>query len=453
VVAEAMKKKYVNTLLALSFLAALWASFTYYDKRKGGETPGNASTQPKAEEKLFPLDGTHVQAFTLKPKDSPPITLRRESGKWEIADPEKLSADQSAVSTLLNNLTGATIDEVVDPHPANLKDFGLDPPTETIDLSTDAKPAQFTMMLGDGTPTGNGFYGQVSGNPRVFTLAGYLKTSLVKTLFDLRDKRAVTLDIEQIQKIEVDSKEKGKSFTLEKNPEGVWDLVLPPPVRADDSTVDSLVGDLRSLSITGVVAEDKKTSGQYGFGSPALTLKLTSPSGSQSLILGKKDGDKYNAMNSALQPIFTLNSEVLTQFLKNKDDLRDKRLFSFSPFEITHFDVTTPKGHWTFEKQNNKWRETAPVAKEVSKDKVDSLVGQVSGLRAESFPQNHPANLATFGLAKPAYRFEAQWAGKKEIGEAAKVGDHVYARRSTDGLPSELSKTALDSIEKTLSGL
>lgn len=448
-----MKKQYVNTLLAAAFLAALWASFTYYDKKKGVGASTNPTSDSKPVEKLFALDGTHVQAITLKPKSDPPIACHRESGKWVIAEPEKLQADQSSIDTLLNTLTGATIDQVADPHPANLKDFGLDPPSETLDLTTDAKPAQFTMILGDETPTGNGLYAQVAGNPRVFILAGYLKSSLEKSLFDLRDKRAVTLDSDQIQKIEVESKEKGKSYTLQKNPEGVWDLVLPPSVRADRSSVDSVVSEMRTLTMAAIVAEDKKKAAQYGLGSPVLTLKLASPSGSQTLTLGKKDGDKYDATNSALEPIFTLNSDVLTQFQKNMEDLRDKQLFSFSPFEVSHLDVVTPKGHWTFEKVKDKWRETAPAAKDVSKDKVDSLLEQMGDLRAESFPKDHPTDLAAFGLTNPAYRFEAQWGGKKELGEAAKVGDHVYARRSTDVAPSELSKTALDSIEKTLSGI
>ena len=285
----------------------------------------------------------------------------------------------------------------------------------------------------------------------MITLASYEKTSLVKSLFDLRDKRAVTLDADQAQKIEVNSK--GKTFTLMKNPEGVWDLVLPPPVRADSYSVSTLVNQLKGLSMTSIVAEDKKKAAQYGFGSPALTLKLMSPAGSQTLVLGKKDGDKYDAMNSALDPVFTLTSDVLTQLQKDPANLRDKALFSFSTFDVTRLDVATPKGHWTFEKQKNKWKETAPAAKDLAGEKVESLLDQVHDLRADSFPNSPSTNLAAFGLAKPAYRFEVQWGDKKEIGEAAKVGDHVYARRSTDPLPSELSKASLDPIEKTLSGL
>ena len=74
-------------------------------------------------------------------------------------------------------------------------------------------------------------------------------------------------------------------------------------------------------------------------------------------------------------------------------------------------------------------------------------------LRADSFPKG--GSLADFGLAKAGYRFNVQSGEKNttEVVEAAKSDDHVYARRSTDPLPSELSKTALDDVEKSLGEL
>jgi hypothetical protein len=450
VVAPAMKKKYLNTLLALAILAGLWGAFTYYDKKKGPSSP-DIKTESKTEEKVFAPDPSHIQSFTLTPKDAPPITCRRNSGKWVIEAPQKLPADQQSITTLLSSLSGATVDQVVDAHPANLKDFGLDPFSTKLEVSTDVRPAQFTLLLGDDTPTSNGVYAQIGGNPRVVTLASYLKSSLVKNLFDLRDKRAVTLDADQIQKIEVSSNEKDNNYTLMKNPEGVWDLALPPSVRADGFAVSTLVNQIHDLSLTSVVSDDKKKISKYGFGSPALTLKLTGASGSQTLVLGKKDGAKYDAMNSVLDPIFTLNASVLTQFQKKPADLRDKDILSFETFNVTHFDVETPKGHWTFEKQKDKWKETAPAKRDVVSGKMDELLENVRSLRADSFPKEHPTDLAAFGLTKPAYRFEVQWGGKKEIGEAATVGDHVYARRSTDVVASELAKTSLDAIDKALS--
>ncbi len=444
------KQKYLNTLIALVVLAATWGAFTIYDKHKGKEKPAvEASNQTK----IFSLDAQHIESITFKPREGEAFSCRHEGGKWTITDPRHLEVDQGNFSGVLNSLTTATADEVVDPHPTSLKDFGLDPPSFALEVTTDAKPQSFTLLLGDDTPTSGGLYAQVSGNPQVFTLASYLKTSLEKKIFDLRDRRAMTLEADQLQKIGVEYK--GTSWALGKNPEGVWDLVLPPSVRADRFTVDGLVSQLRGLTMQTIAADDKKKGGDYGFGSPELHLQLTGSDGTQTLVVGKKekDSERYFAMNSALDPVFTLNSDFVTQFKKNQADLREKDLFSFSAFDVKHLEVDTPKGHWVFERQGNQWKQTAPTSKTVNSDKMDTLLTHLRDLRADSFPKG--GSLADFGLAKPAYRFNVQSGDKNttEIVEAAKSGDHVYARRSTDPLPSELSKTALDDVDKSLGEL
>jgi hypothetical protein len=450
-VAATMKsKKYLNTLIALAILAATWAAFTYYDKRKSSEKPKNETSK---QEKVFSLDAQHIQSVTFKPREGEAFTCRREAGKWTILGPHPWGADQGALSGFLNSLTTATLEEVIDPHPASLKDFGLDPPGFTLDLTTDTKPPAFSLLLGDDTPTSGGVYAQVAGNSRVFTLASYLKNSLEKKLFDLRDRRALTLEADQLQKIGVEYK--GTKWTLEKNPEGVWDLVLPPSVRADRFTVDGLLSQLRGLTMQTITAEDKKKGGEYGFGSPELRLALTGSEGTQTIVVGKKDkeGDRYLAMNSALDPVFTLNSAFVTQFQKSQNDLREKDLFSFSSFDAKRADVQTPKGHWVFERHENQWKQTAPKAKNISSDKMDAFLTRLRDLRADSFPKGE--SLVQYGLDKPTYRFSIQ-SGEKNVTEsveAGKLGDHIYARRSTDPGPGELPKTALDDIEKALSEL
>jgi hypothetical protein len=444
------KQKYLNTLIALVLLGAAWGAITYYDKHKSAEKPVAEATN---QEKIFALDAQHIQSITFKPRDGDAFTCRREGGKWVVSDPHPLDVDQGNFSGVLNSLTTAAVGQVADPNATDLKQFGLDPPSFTLDVTSDAKPQSFTLLLGDDTPTSGGLYAQISGSPRVFTLASYLKTSLEKKMFDVRDRRALTLDADQLQKISVDYK--SSSWTLEKNPEGVWDLALPPLVRADRFTVDGLVSQLRGLTMQTIAAEDKKKNGDFGFAAPEMHLQLTSSSGTQTIVVGKKDkdSDRYFATNSALDPVFTLNSDFITQFKKDPADLREKDLFSFSSFDVKRLEVDTPKGHWTFEKQGSQWKQTAPAAKNVNSDKMDTLLTHLRDLRADSFPKG--GSLADVGLAKPAYRFNVQWGDKNttEIVEAAKSGDHVYARRSTDPLPSELSKTALDDVEKSLGEL
>jgi len=442
-----MKKKYLNTLVAIALLGALYGGLTYWDKRKSSEPAKSDSST--SQEKILAVESSHIQSFTIKPREGEAITCRREGGNWVIAEPKKVPADSSAVSGLLNSLTGATIDQVVEAKPPNLKDFGLDPPSATVQVLTDAKPAQFSLSLGDETPTSGAVYAQVAGNPRVLTLASYLKTSLVKNLFDLRDKRIMTLTSSEVQRVEVDAK--GKRWTIAKNPEGGWDLLLPPAVRADRFAVEGIVNRLQNATLQSIAAEDKKNTGKYGFGAPELTVKVNGPGVTQTLVVGKKEKERYYAMSSALEPVFTLDSNFPTEFKKDPGDLRDKNLFSFSTFDVKRLDVETPSGTRTFVRQpQNKWKQTAPAAKDLATDKLEALLNHLRDLRAESFPSGE--NMETYGLKKPTYRFKAQFGEKNEAEtvDAAKVGDHVYARRPTDARPSEVSKTAIDDVEKAL---
>jgi len=146
-----MKKNYLNTLVAIIVLAALWGGFTYWNKRqarKAAAKPASTTT-----EKLLPLESSHIESFVLTSRDGKSLTCSRQGKDWAITDPKDVPADQSKISSFLDSLTSATVDEVVEPHAPNLKDFGLDPPGEAIRVSTNSKPARFTLLLGDDTPT------------------------------------------------------------------------------------------------------------------------------------------------------------------------------------------------------------------------------------------------------------------------------------------------------------
>jgi hypothetical protein len=449
-VASSMKKKYLHTLMALALLGILGGVMIYIDKRRDREV---AKIESKPAEKVLALDSSQIQAFTIKPLNGEVLTCQRTGDNWSIVAPQKLAADETAISGVLSSLTATTLDEVIVAQPRQLKDFGLDPPTTVIEVSASGKPDKITLLLGDDTPTGGGTYAQVAGNPRVFTLSTYVKSSLSKSLFDLRDRHAVTLDVDQLQRIRAESK--GKGFTLAKNTQGAWELVLPPAVRADRFAVDDIVNRLRTLMLLTVAAEDKKKPGDYGLEAPTVRIELQTPTGNQTLVLGKKDqeGARYFATNSALEPVFTLPSDFVTVFQKDASDLRAKDLFSFSMFDVNRLEVDTPAGHRVFERQNNKWKQTVPSPKDEPTEKVESLLNRLRDLRATAFPKGE--GLAALGLAKPAYRFKAQSGDKNEteIVEAAKAGERAYARRSTDPGACEVTKTSLDDVQKALSAL
>ena len=446
-----MNKKYIQTLVALAVLAGLWGIFTYVGRKKSAT---NSKTKGASSQKIFPAKKGQIVAFTVATASGKPVTCTLNGKTWRITEPEKLATDSSTIDGFLSSLTGATPAEVVSDQPGDLKEFGLDPPSATIEVKTNAAPREFTLRLGSSTPTKSGIYAQVAGQPRVFTLASYVKDSLEKNLFDFRDKKVITLASDNIQRIDVTSKK--NNFKLLKNADGIWDLNLPPSVRADHFTVQGLVDELNNASMKSVVEETKKNLGRYGFSNPTMTIHIGGSGGAQTLVLGKKTGSDYYAMSTAVSPVFKLGSEFLTQFQKQPSDLRSKDLFTFSTYEAKHLTVQGPKGRRVFlQHSNNKWEQTEPASMVVPNDKMQTLLQDLRDLSAQSFPKKNPTNLASYGLTKPEYTFQVQYGDhdKTQTVEIAKVGDHVYGRRSTDLVPAELSNDAVTEIQKDLGAL
>lgn len=446
-----MSARYLKSLVAVIVLVILWFAFTGWNKHKSREESQKAKTNPA--HKLLSVAGNQIQSFTLTSQGGTTLACDKQGKTWVIAKPLPTSADQDKVNAFVQSLTSATEDEQIAARPSDLKDYGLDPPAETLAVTTDSAPRQFTLLLGAETPTSNGVYARIAGQPQVFTLSDDVKTALEKKLFDLRDTRAVTISPDRINRIQV--KNGNQSYTLEKNPDGLWDVLLPTSVRADHFTVEGLTDSLQSLTMQSVVSESKKNDAQYGFVKPTLTVDLSTPGGSQTLVVGKTAPQGYYAINSALAPVFTLDENSVSQFQKNAADFRDKNLFSWDMFDVKSFEVTTPKGHWTFEQNKNQWKRTEPGSKTMPSDDVNAFLSTLRGLQAASFPAATPGKLEAFGLNKPSYTFKVTFGAKNqtEVVDLAEAGGKDYARRDSDALPSEVSESSVAAIENTFQKL
>ena len=444
-----MNRSYLKTLGAIVIFAALFVTLTHWDqwhkKKAKSSTPSSQS--------IVPLKTSEITSFTLTPQNGKPITCQRQGKDWAIVVPGKMAAGQEKIANFLQSLTSTTVSEVVDPHPASVKDFGLDPAAETIDVTSTGKPQKVTLLIGDMTPTGEGVYAQVAGNAQVVELPQSAHSALVQTLFDLRDTHVVTLPADQLQKIQAVAGP--DSYTLTKNPEGVWELDLPPAVRASSYSIETMVDKLRTAAMSAVVSEDKKNDAQDGFEKPVLRLTLTAPSGTQAVVLGKKDGDVYDAMNSGLDPVFTVTQDFFSVFQKSPDELREKKLWSWETYDVKHVELRTPKNRYVFDKQGSQWKESSPQSKVVDSSKMETFLSDLNDLRAESFPKAMPGDFKPFGLDKAGYSIQVTFGDKNqtESVDLAQTNGNLYARRSEDALPSEISQKTLDSIVKSLGNL
>ena len=85
-------KRYINTLIAVIVLAALWAGFNYYNKRKAKETTADAN---KPKELVVPVKQDQVRSFTIAPHEGEAITCTLEGKTWAISQPRPRTRERS----------------------------------------------------------------------------------------------------------------------------------------------------------------------------------------------------------------------------------------------------------------------------------------------------------------------------------------------------------------------
>ena len=265
---------------------------------------------------ILKVNAADVTQLIIKVKE--PVTLEKTNGKWQITEPNPYPADQEAVAGVLSTLSGLNADRVVEDKASDRKQYGLDPPTVEVDIS--GKDGTQQLLLGDETPAGGDVYAALASDPRVFTIASYNKSSLAKSLNDLRDKSLLTLSADKVSRVEL--LKKGEDIEFDRTKDG-WQILKPTSSPADSSAVNALV---RSF-------DQRQDGSQQRLPMPGLhlpgqlqlaTAKLTGDAGVQTLEV-RKNKDDYYAKSSVVDGIYKVDSGLGQALDKKIEDFREKK--------------------------------------------------------------------------------------------------------------------------------
>ena len=175
--------RFRGLLVAVVLLAALGAGLYFTNKQKAAEA---AKPPADAPPKIVALTEGDITKVALKKKGADETVLEKANGKWQLTEPKPYPADQDTASQLVSSATNISGDRVVEDKASNLSAYGLNAPNLEVDITgKGGKVSKF--KLGDDTPTNSGAYAMLDGDPRVFTVASYVKSGLDKSVNDLRD--------------------------------------------------------------------------------------------------------------------------------------------------------------------------------------------------------------------------------------------------------------------------
>lgn len=421
-------------LVAIVALAAL-GGLLYWSNRAQKAKEGKPD--PNAPPKILELKEDNLVRFEIRKKDQPAVVLEKgQDGNWKITAPEPLNADQDSVRSLVSTVTSLNSDRVIEENPQDLSPYGLQAPAVELVIGQ-KEGGEKKLLIGDETPTGSYYFVKLDGDARVFTMASWNKTSIDKSVWDLRDKRLLTFDSDKLTRLELTAK--NQTIEIGKNAQNEWQILKPRPLRADGGNVEQLISRLRDAKMdTNLTAEErKKAEAAFAKASVVAVARVTDAAGTQQIEVRKTKENDYYARSSVVDGIHKITSWVGEGLDKGLDDLRNKKLFDFGWNEPTKIEWRDGAETAVYEKSGDKWMR---AGKQMDSTSVRNFIDKLRDLSAHGFPEK--------GFTEPVIEARVSWDDGKRTEKVliSKNGDKYFARRENEPAIYELTASDIDGL-------
>ncbi len=425
-------------LIAVVLLAVLGGAVYWSNKREASGDKKPADAGPK----ILSLAEDDIREIRLARTGSAATVLRKgDDGQWQIVEPEPQRADQDAVKSMVSTLSSLNADKLVEEKAADLIPYGLEKPELGVTVvQKDGKAEE--IYIGDEVPTGYAHYAKTKAGARVYTVAGYTKSSLDKTPNDLRDRRLLTFDSEKLTRLTV--RARGGEIEFGKDAQNEWAIVKPRTLRADGYQVEELIRKLKDAKMDAyATAEDLKTAAaRFASGTRVATVTVSGQGGDQQMEVRRDWEKNYYAKTSVVEGIHKVGSDLGEGVDKGLDDFRNRKLFGFGWSEPTAVEVRRPDGAVTYTKSGENWM---AGGKQMDAASVQALIDKLRDLSATAFPE-------TGGGGELVIEPTVTSSDGKRVEKVTvtSVGGKFYAKR--DGEPSiyEVDAAAVEELQKAV---
>ncbi len=406
--------RWKTTLLLGLIFASLVTFYYFYEVRWAPERERATA----AKGRLWTVEAKDVEEVVFKRKANT-VHVKREGDDWLLLVPVKAKADGSSVRDLITNLITTKVDREIDPNPAKLAEFGLDPPVVDIAVTVKGKSEPLTLLLGGKNPTGVWVYAKTKDHPGVFLLSDFLLRDTTKPVADYRDKAILAFDRKDVTGLEI--RIDGDLLVAEPEAEMKWKITKPVSLRADWDAISDFLDKLRFTKVKEFVADAPASLAPYGLDHPtrvSLSLRKEKDRTSQGLLFGKPVSAKKGvyAMRPGEGSVLLVGDDLWAALPKNVAALRDKTVLDYDRDKVARLELVSPKGKVLLAKDGEKWQIAAPESLKADDGEVGGLLWKIRAMRAQGFLGDGPAAIDRY-LARPEVRVSL-W---EQGGSAAKI--------------------------------
>lgn len=413
-----MKK---STLIVLAVAIALGCFVYFYDSKHTPKPAVDETSKP-----AFAVKAGTISSLTIH-NASETVSLSKKGSDWDITQPIDTRADQTAVSSIVNDLTDLQVQRSFTPTD-NLSKYGLAQPALEIDFRA-ASGSPHAVELGNKDFSNSSVYALVDGSKQIDMVSPSLFDDANKPVLQLRDRSILDLNNTEVTALTL-SDPNGK-FLLTKAQAG-WEISSPRHVLADSSGIDALVSSLSSNKFTDVVSETASDPVKYGLAHPNVALDATTKGGTQFHLILTKKGNDYYGRDLSRPLIFSVDAPIYNAYDKSLFDLRDKSILQLDPSSVE--SVTVKNANGTIEcsqGKNDQWSMVEPVADKGKQIQSWKILDPLQNTRAINI-YDTPSAAVLAHLKKPEIQITLVDKSKKTttIQVSAASGNSVYVRTS-----------------------
>lgn len=386
--------KFKTTLILLGTAAALLVVVLFILPRKPAEESGGARGPQVTDIKA---DDVERIVISGGPET---IDLRKdERGEWLLEAPVRARADDFEVNRLAEDLARLRAERVADEAPSDLSPYGIGGGEIALWVLGLKNPVR--IRVGDENPVDGTLYARKEGENRVVLLPVSVKTLLDKKPFDFRKKDIFAFESSKVERISLRSPE--FSWRASRR-DGEWFLEEPVESLADRYGLESIVNSLSGLRATEFASESKTNADlkKFGLDEAEFEVGLTLPAEGREIefFLSRQD-DKVYVTTSASGKIVAAASYIFSDLGKKPEELREKGVDAFNPWEAERLKVKSGSLDIALTKdEQGRWRFESGGRGEADSSKVESFIRRIDGLQAVEFI-DRPDPAASYGLDKP----------------------------------------------------
>lgn len=433
--------KWKNLAIVAAIFAALFA-WVYFYEIKGEKTRDEAAEKQK---KIFQFEEKDIAQITVKNAEGE-FVLQKDKDNWKLVQPLATKADKSSADSLASDMAQAKTDRTLDEPNPNFKNFGLEPAGVKLTVKLGSGQTH-ELELGDKDFSSSSVFGRIPGQNKILVLSSSLHSSATKKLFDFRDKNVVEFQRDQLKAMNILTK--GKEYALEKVTDD-WQIKKPFEARADNTEVNSIVGDLEFAKVEEFVDSPAELK-TYGLASPAVRvdLFLGDNRARKTLLIGSKADTNYYAKDESREAVFKIKEDLFKKLDFESGKIRDKKVLRFERANIKQIDIKVAEKEFSFFRgSDDKWKMSKPTGHQGKFISEYKIFWPLEDLEGKELIDNANLADAKYGFASPAAQIKVVDKNGKmsEVTLGKLDNEQVFAKTNSGTTVYKVEKKILEDL-------